>query len=466
MNQIVRNPKKGFPPQKKQVISLSVLLLSLTAGTDLALADIGDDLSSINSKIEDALKIGADGGIKAEVRYRFENMNQDNTVNTTTGKPLAASSQPSTANANTVRTKLGILTPTFYGVQGYVEYLGVHPLSEDYSPGYNTNFGNKSQFSNIPDPNTNRLNQLWLSYSGIPDTVIKGGRQTLAFDDMRFIGNSPWRQTETVMDSVLVTNKSIQNLTAKIAYIGNVNTTLATNDNMNSPLLNLNYSFGEYGNLVGYGYWIGYTKPPATTLNSATSANRSNQTYGLRFVNSDKPKTFFDHYNLLYTAEWAIQKDYLNSPVKYQASRYNFMAGAKIYDMLTVKGAFEQMDGYGTNQSFVTPLGSAHGINGWADIFSVTPAYGLRQWSGTAIASFLDDKSLELTGIFRGFSSSSGKINYGKEWDFQILKKFGPHYSIAAIYTYFDAATPTPKFVPVAGLTDTQKVFIQGTISF
>jgi hypothetical protein len=466
MKHTARDPRKGFPTQKKQIISLSVLLLSLTAGTDLALADIGDDLSSINSKIEDALKIGADGAIRAEARYRFENMNQDNTVSTTTGKPVATSSQPKTANANTVRTKLGILTPTFYGVQGYVEYLGVHPLSENYSPGYNTNLGAKSQFSNIPDPNTNRLNQLWLSYSGIPDTVIKGGRQTFLFDDRRFVGESPWRQTETVFDSVLVTNKSIKNLTAKIAYIGNVNTTLATNDNMNTPLLNLNYSFSEYGNLVGYGYWIGYTKPPATSLNPNTSANRSNQTYGLRFVNSDKPKTFFDHYNLLYTAEWAIQKDYLNSPVKYQASRYNFMAGANIYDFLTVKGNFEQMDGHGTNQSFVTPIGATHGINGWADIFGATPAYGLRQWTATTVATFLDDKSLELTGIFRDFSSSSGKINYGKEWDFQALKKFGPHYSIAAIYTYFDAAHPTPNYVPVAGLTNTQKVFVQATINF
>ena len=438
-------------PHNKQNIPLSVALLSLLIASNATLADTTKD-------IEDALKIGKDGGVKIDMRYRYENVNQDNTIVPATGALVAPSKQPATANANTIRTKLGILTPTFYGVQGYVEYAGNHVLQSDYNNG----LGNKPWFSAVSDPSVNRLNQLWLSYSGIPDTSIKGGRQVIKLDDDRFIGNVPWRQTENVFDSVLITNKSIKNLTAKVGYIGNTNTVLATNDNMNTPLINLNYDLGDYGHLISYGYWIGYTKPPAVSTNPATAANRSNQTYGIRFTNSDTPKKFYDHYSLLYTAEWGLQKDYLNSPVKYQVDRYNLMLGANVYNF-AFKGSMEQMDGHGVNQTFVTPLSSAHGINGWSDVLATTPAFGLRHWTGSAVGTFLEDNSLEVMGVFHDFSSSAGKLNYGKEWDFQVMKKFGTHYSLLAKYAYFDAAS-NANFSPNA--TDTQKIWVQGGVNF
>lgn len=440
--------------QKNQRITLlSAVLFSLTFASGSALADVNND-------IEDALKIGKDGGVKVDIRYRYENVNQYNTINTTTGLPLPATNQPQTANANTIRTRLGILTPSFMGVQGFVEYSGTHVLQDDYNNGVTYApgvVGNRPTFSTIPDPRVNRLNQLWLSYSGIPDTVIKGGRQRIKLDDDRFIGNVPWRQNEQIFDGVLVANKSIKNLTATVGYLGNVNTVLGVDDKLNAPLLNLNYDLSDYGHLVGYGYWLGYTHQPLTT-----TANKSNQTYGIRFVNSDKPHKFFDHYSLLYTAEWSLQKDYLNSPVKYQADRFNLMAGFSAYNV-KFQGAMEQLDGHGINQTFVTPLGSAHGINGWSDVLNTTPAYGMRHWSGTVASTFFDDDSLEVMGVFHDFSSSAGKMNYGKEWDFQVQQKFGKHYSVLAKYAYFNAAHGA-NFSPNA--TDTQKVWVQGNISF
>jgi len=44
---------------------------------------------------------------------------------------------------------------------------------------YNSTRNDKTQYSQIPDPYENELDQLWLSYAGIPDTVIKGGRQRI-----------------------------------------------------------------------------------------------------------------------------------------------------------------------------------------------------------------------------------------------------------------------------------------------
>jgi hypothetical protein len=415
-------------------------LLSLCVGAGSALADTTKD-------IEDALKIGKDGAVKIDMRYRYENVNQDNVINTVNGQPLVA--QPKTANANTIRTRFGLLSPSFYGVQGYVEYEGVHVLQSDYNNGR----GNKPQFSTIADPDANELNQLWLSYSGIPDTVIKGGRQRIKFDDDRFIGNVGWRQLETTFDSVLITNKSIKNLAVNVGYIGNVNTFTATTENINAPILNLNYGLGEYGNVIGYGYWLGYTE--------SDTAAKSNQTYGIRIINSDKPKKFYDHYSLLYTAEWSIQKDYINSPVKYEANRFNVMGGFSAYNF-SFQGAMEQLNGHGVNQTFNTPLGTNHAFQGWADLFLVTPKDGIRDVFGTVTGKFFDNDSLEVSGIFHAYSDDTGKINYGKEWDFQALQKFGKHYSVLAKYAYFNDAGS--RFSPNA--TDTQKVWVQGNINF
>ena len=438
-------------PQNQRNIPLSVVLLSLSVGSGMVFADTTKD-------IEDALKIGKDGAVKIDMRYRYENVNQDNVINTVNGQPLVPAAQPRTANANTIRTRVGVLSPSFYGVQGYVEYEGTHALQSDYNNGRN----NKPFYSIVADPGYNELNQLWLSYSGIPDTVIKGGRQRIKFDDDRFIGNVGWRQLETTFDSVLVTNKSIKNLTVNVGYIGHVATFIATSEDIRAPILNINYNMGAYGNLIGYGYWLGYTQPD-TTGRLAGVNSKSNQTQGIRIVNAEKPTLkFFNHFNPLYTAEWSIQQDYINSPVRYTANRYHVMGGLRAYDHFDFMAGMEQLNGHGLNKVFQTPLGTNHAFQGWADLFLVTPADGIRDVYGTIVSRFMENESLEVTGTFHAFSDDTGNINYGREWDFQALKKFGKHYSILAKYAYFDSANA--RFSPNA--TDTQKIWVQGNINF
>ncbi len=439
-------------PQNQRNIPLAVVLLSLSVGSSSALADTTKD-------IENALKIGKDGAIKIDERYRYENVNQDNTINPATGRALPSAVQPKTANANTIRSRFGILSPSYYGVQGYVEYEGTHVLQSDYNNGRN----NKPRYSIVADPDWNELNQLWLSYSGIPDTVIKGGRQRIKFDDDRFIGNVGWRQLETTFDAVLVTNKSIKNLTANVGYIGHVSTFTATNEDIRAPILNLNYNMGPYGNLIGYGYWLGYTQPDTTGRTGQNS--KSNQTYGIRVVNSEKPsKKFMEHFSPLYTAEWSIQQDYINSPVNYTANRYNVMGGLRAYDHYDFMAGMEQLNGHGLNKVFQTPLGTNHAFQGWADLFLVTPPDGIRDVYGTLVGRFLENDSLEVTGTFHAFSDDTGNINYGKEWDFQALQKFGKHYSVLAKYAFFDNAAGATGFSPNA--TDTQKIWVQGNVNF
>ena len=428
-------------PKQQRKIPLTAGLLALTVISNSAIAE------DVTKSIEDALKFGNGGAVKFDLNYRYENVNQDNVrIPPLRGIPLPAAKQPDTANANTVRLRLGLLSPVFHGLQGYAEYQGLYAMQSDY----NSTRNDKTEYSVIADPYENELDQLWLSYAGIPDTVIKGGRQVIQMDDQRFIGNVGWRQLQQTFDSALITNKSINNLTINAGYIGRAKTVTATTEGLTAPILNVNYKLGDYGNLVGYGYWLDFTDPDVYA--------KSNQTYGLRLTNYQKPGDSFklsDNYGLVYNAEWSIQSDYQNSPKDYTVNRWNLMGGLTAY-MFTFQGAMEQLDGVGKNKTFITPLGTNFAFQGWADQFLVTPDDGIRDVFGTVTTS-LDRGEVTLMGVFHQFYDDTGNIHYGKEWDFRAVKKFGKHYSLLAQYAYYEADQFS---------TDTQKIWVQGNINF
>jgi hypothetical protein len=385
--------------------------------------------------IENALKFGADDGrygqIKFDLRYRYEHVDDD-------VAPLKD------ANANTLRLRAGYLTPEFFGFQGYAEYEGLAAMQEDY----NSTRNNLKQYSTIADPDKSELNQLWISYKGIPDTTIKGGRQRIILDDRRFIGDVAWRQLEQTYDGALVVNKSIPNLTATVGYIGNVQRVDSRTDVMTSPIVNLNYKVGDLGNAVGYAYWLDYDDPARYAFSS--------QSYGLRF---DGAKKLTDNFGVVYTAEWSTQSDYRHNPNNYRANRYNLVGGVTAFGV-TVTGAMEQLNGTGAlggtkgTNSFQTPLGLNHAFQGWADKFLVTPDAGIRDVFATISTQVLGTK---MAFVYHSFKDDTGTVNYGDEYDFVATKKFGAHYHLLAKYAYYNADQFS---------TDTQKVWVEGGISY
>jgi hypothetical protein len=261
-----------------------------------------------------------------------------------------------------------------------------------------------------------------------------------------------WRQMESTYDAILLThkNQTLFGLTVNAGYIDSVRTIVSTKEKMNSPILNINYKVGDWGNLIGYGYWLDYREPE--------NFAKSSQTYGLRF--DGKSPQFFDTLNAIYTAEWGKQSDYADNPNHYQADRINLMAGATAYN-LTLSGAMEQLNGTGLNKTFNTPLGTNHAFQGWADLFinslnNNTLGNGIRDVFATVGYKMMND-SLIFTGVYHDFSDDTGVVQYGKEWDFSVLKKFGKHYSLLAKYANYNADSFS---------TDTQKIWLQGNVSF
>ena len=402
--------------------------------------------ADLTKDIEDALNFyhyGNNGAVKMDLNYRWENVDQDHGASAATGNR-----DPKTANANTARLRLGLLSPTFYDFQAFAEYEGNYAMQEDY----NSTRNRRTTYSTVADPDLSELNQAWISYKGIPDTLVKVGRQRIKLDDDRFIGNVGWRQMESTYDAILLThnNQTLFGLTVNAGYLDNTRTITSTKENLNAPILNMNYKVGDWGNLIGYGYWLDYREQE--------NFYKSSQTYGLRF--DGKSPQFFNTVNAVYTAEWGKQSDYGDNPNHYQADRINLMGGLSAYN-LTLSGAVEQLNGYGRNKTFNTPLGTNHAFQGWADLFinpmnNDTLGHGIRDVFATASYKMMND-SMVVTGVYHDFSDDTGTLQYGKEWDFSVLKKFGKHYSLLAKYANYNAD----------GFgTDTQRIWLQGNVSF
>ncbi len=414
-------------------ISQSKRLLTVIALLSLPLTI---NASEIDKTIENALKFGQEDGkygqIKFNLRYRYEYADTKGTA-------------PRPAHANTFRLRLGYLTPEIFGFQGFAEYETLYAAQNDY----NGIVSGDKRHHVIADPaDQHDLNQLWISYKGIPDTVIKGGRQRIVLDDSRFIGNVGWRQMEQTYDSVIVTNTSIPNLTVMGGYIGRVKNIISRLDNIEAPFVNVKYKFGDFGTATSYGYWQKFVDDKA-------NFGKSNRTFGIALNGSPKLN---DDVKLHYTAEYSFQEDHGNNPVSYEVHRYNLMAGATVFGV-TAKANVESLGSDGGRKAFITPLGTNHKFQGWADRFLVTPAIGLRDINFTLSTKLM---GTTLIFVYHNFQDDGGDVDFGNEYDFYVKKKFGEHYKVMASYAYYVGDDNAPGGFK----NDTQKIWVGGGIEF
>lgn len=391
--------------------------------------------NTVNKRISEALH-GDWGQIKLNLRYRFEHVDQDGLK---------------TANGDPVRLRLGYLTPEFAGFQAYAEFLGNTPV---FVNDYNDTSNGKTEYAVIGDPAEGAFNRGWLSFETISDTVIKGGRQKIAWDNERFICPASWRQMEQTFDAVTLLNRSLGNFSIEAGYIWNILMTDNQEANMQSPLINLNYNFQGLGSIASYGYWLNYDDPDNS---GPFEYAYSSQTLGLRFNGSP---AITDSLNLIYTAEYASQSDYGDNPKDFTADYYHIIGGllTPIPDsfMKNIKGKIGyEVFGSDNGVSFQTPLGANHKYNGWADIFGKTkPAAGLRDLYGS-ISSTIAGVKVDL--VYHDFQADEGGSDYGTEFDIKLTRKLGENYTILASYSSYSA----DEFKK-----DTEKFWLQFTIDF
>ncbi|MDD5035643.1 MAG: hypothetical protein PHE55_12885 [Methylococcaceae bacterium] len=422
-------------PQTQNSSRLPSALLSLSVAFGAA-AEAGFD-----ETVENALNLGEGryGKISFDARWRFENVEQKTRLT------------PEEANASTLRTRIGYLSPEFLGFRIFGEYSGNHLAGADeYNDGVPNRLGNlKTRFPIVADPVADVLNQGWVSFTGLPATTLKGGRQKFVLDNHRFIGDVGWRQNQQVFDSVTLSSGWIPRTQLTLAYIFGVQNIYARQVDMSSPILNVNFDTG-YGKLISYGYWLDYQR----ASDSNQFAN-STQTYGVRF---DGAAPIMDGIKGLYTAEYAYQANYRRNPKHYQADYWLVEGGLDIYG-LTLKGAYEEL-GADNGVGFTTPLATLHAFQGWADQFLATPKTGIRDLYGTLKYSWM---GVDFIAMYHDFTDHNGNQDFGHEVDLLAEKKFGKHYALMVKFADFVAEGYGHDILKK---TDTQKFWLQGSVSF
>jgi hypothetical protein len=331
-----------------------------------------------------AADAAATGVFSGNLQYRYE-------------KVTNAAAAANEATANTLRARMGYTTATYSGFGMMVEGEAVANLGNDT---YDSKASGQTANGRavIADPEAAEVNQAFLSYSGLADTNVKWGRQRLILDNARFVGNVGWRQNEQTFDALTIVNTSLPGTKITLGRINNVNRIFsdssaaktgpfAGNHKMHSNILNASYKGLGFAEVVGYVYQLKYDVASGATANSA-------DTMGLRLNGSSA----MGENKLLYTVEFATQKDGGNNPKKYSAS-YTLLEGGIDITSAVFKVGYEVLGsdasatvkatGAATTQSFSTPLATLHAFNGWADMYLTTPTQGLKDMyvsAGTKLA--------------------------------------------------------------------------------
>ena len=189
------------------------------------------------------------GKFLADVRYRYEHVDQDLIAND--------------ANAHTIRARVGFQTGKVWDLQGLIEGEGILHLNDDF----NDTVNGRTAYPVVADPEDFQINRLQLEYSGLPQTVINVGRQRINLDNQRFVGGVAFRQNEQTFDAARITNTSIDNLTLTYIYVNQINRVFGEESGQgafegSTHLFNASYDTKDWGKLTGYAYLIDLKDAP------------------------------------------------------------------------------------------------------------------------------------------------------------------------------------------------------------
>ncbi len=350
-----------------------------------------------------------EGKISFSSRFRFEGFERD-------GAPFTA-----TAYAPTLRLALGYETPAYHGFSAFAQgeaviVTGPADYSDPTLPSQN-----RPNLPAILDPKSMELSQGYLRWThGVPhkNLALTVGRQELALNDGRFLSISTWRQVHGTFDAARVDAELPLNFSFTYAFIIRTYRVVGYNATdgkppMHTDMMNLKWNKPGRINAALYGLLLDYRAPAQFAM--------STQTYGLR-VNG--PYQFTDDWSLVYTAEYAKQKNYGTNPNRVDANYYLGELGPG-WRRFTFKAGYALLGGRSVTDKLTTPL--APPFNGWTDLFVNDPSVGggnglqARYLSANGPIRFLDGAIGTL--IFYDYHSDNLHIHYGRELDSALAYK-------------------------------------------
>jgi hypothetical protein len=369
----------------------------------------------------------------AEARLRYEHASQDGL--------------PRDADALTIRARAGVQA-TSGAISATVVGQGTLAVIDHYYDGL-------SGLANRPivaDPENVALYIAQLQYK-TKAVALTAGRQKIALDDERFVGNVAFRDNAQTFDAVRLEWTGVPKLKADISYSWSVRTIWGFNGtgarqqavSGNNILGNLSYAT-PIGTLTGFAYLVDQDE-------AAVQAFRlSSQTYGGRLSGT---QALSKAAKLSYQLSFARQSDYHRNPNSYSADYWLADATLDIHGW-KLNGGYEVLgaDDGRAFTSFQTPLGTNFKFQGWADKFLTTPANGVRDLyvgGGYGLKKLGPVTAVTFQAAWHRFESDRLSLHYGDEINLLASAKYKKT-TMSVRYAHYDADRMA---------TDTDKLWLQ-----
>jgi hypothetical protein len=396
-------------------------------------------------------------------RLRYEDVEQD-----------PSTTFPHQAHALTMRSLVGWQTAAYNNFSVGVQLINVSKLDDDFNDKANgINQPGRSTYPAVVDPDFTSINQLYLDWTGISNTKVRLGRQSVKLDNVRFIGNVEYRQVMQVFDGIAIENKSIPNVDLYGAFFArnrNIDTELKPD---NTGILHAVYHISPTESVAGYSYFY-------NQQNIAAATSLSNKTFGARLDGAHKIN---DDWKLLYTAEYAKQDALSDSNERTVAqgqidAYYYKLGGGAAYGNFSLRADQELLSSNGGRYAFQTPLGTNHLFQGWVDKFLVTPNQGLQDTFITAGYKYGDFALYSEYHWFKSdedFAQVGGGTgdDFGKELDFSVAYSYNKNIMTKLEYGRYTegdqrsvASTGGVASATANRIRDTDKVWLTAMYTF
>ncbi|MGK6324340.1 hypothetical protein ACMGDM_14830 [Sphingomonas sp. DT-51] len=370
-----------------------------------------------------------------DVRLRYEHVEQDGIARA--------------ADAVTIRVRSGVVA-TSGPFSALVEAQGNLAIVDHYDD----TVGNGAGYPAIGDPENIALYRAQLQYKTRAVTLT-GGRQRIALEDERFVGQAAIRQNSRSFDAVRTQLSLTRHLRADLTYAWSVRTPSGINGTGAKPtaiggdnVFALLAQDTPLGVLTGFAYLVDQDE-------AAVQGYRlSSQSYGARLAGSHAlaPKI-----KASWQLSYATQSDYHRNPNDYRADYYLIDGGLDLR-ALHVGAGYEVLGaGNGTPlTSFQTPLSSIFRFQGWADKLTTTPPNGVRDlygsvgWAWPKLGAF---KAASVQAVYHRFDAERVDSHYGNEVDLLASAKLARYGISARFATYW-----ADRFA-----TDTRKLWLELT---
>jgi hypothetical protein len=302
----------------------------------------------------------------------------------------------------------------------------------------------KKKYPRVVDPDYTGVNQFFLEWTGLPDTKVRVGRQSVKLDNVRFVGNVEFRQLMQVFDGIAIENKSIKDVEFYAAHFEAVRriTSEYISDG-NIDIAHATWKYSPTESLTGYGYFQNmpmngfnaYTSFPhkdnaGKTINHAGTGldDNSSQTFGLRADGSHKVNA---DWKVLYTAEYAKQDDYRGGDSAIDAHYWRLGAGAG-FGNWSVRLDRELLSSNDSLYGFQTPLATGHLFQGLGDFFLTTPKQGIEDTFVTLNGKVMD---VQLSAEYHWLNSDED-FKTGTNTTNFTGNKYGKELDLVASYNY------------------------------